>query len=56
MDFLVGDSPALALGVLIILAVAYLLRGFAVLAPVIAVVLVLALMTLVVWQKTRKRV
>lgn len=55
-DFLVGDSPALALGVLIILGAAYLLCGSAVLAPVIAVVLVLVLMTLVVWQKTRKRV
>lgn len=54
-DFLVGDSPALALGVLVILAVAYLLRGSPVLAPAVAVILVLVLMVFAVWQKTRKR-
>ena len=54
-DFLVGDSPVLALGVLIIVGVAYLLRGSAVLAPVFAIVLVLVLMTFTVWQKTRTR-
>jgi ABC-type bacteriocin/lantibiotic exporter with double-glycine peptidase domain len=54
-DFLVGDSPVLALGVLIILGVAYLLRGYLILAPVIAIILVLVLMTYTVWQKTKKR-
>jgi len=55
-DFLVGDSPVLALGVLIILGVAYLLRGSAILAPVITIVLVLVLMTFAVWQKARRPV
>jgi 4-amino-4-deoxy-L-arabinose transferase-like glycosyltransferase len=54
-DFLVGDSPVLALGVLIILGVAYLLRGSKILAPVIAIILVLVLMTYTVWQKTKTR-
>jgi hypothetical protein len=54
-DFLVGDSPVLALGVVIILVVAYLLRKSNYLAPTIVIVLVLALMTFTVWQKTRKR-
>ncbi len=54
-DFLVGDSPVLALGVVIILGVAYLLRGSAVLAPVSIIILVLVLITFAVWQKTRTR-
>ena len=54
-DFLVGDSPVLALGVVNILAVAYLLRGSAVLAPVFTIILLLALMTFAVWQKTKTR-
>jgi len=54
-DFLVGDSPILALGVIIILCVAYLFRGSTVLGPVTAIVLVLVLMTFTVWQKTRTR-
>jgi hypothetical protein len=54
-DFLVGDSPVLALGVVIILGVAYLLHGSAVLAPVSTIILVLALMTFAVWQKTKTR-
>jgi len=53
-DFLVGDSPVLALGVIIILFVAYLLRNSPVWAPTTAIVLVLALITFTVWQKTRK--
>ena len=44
-DFLVGDSPVLALGVIIILGIAYLLRGSDVLAPVTAIALVLVLIT-----------
>jgi 4-hydroxybenzoate polyprenyltransferase len=54
-DFLVADSPVLALGVIIILAIAYLIRSFALLAPVTIIILVLALITFTVWQKTRKR-
>jgi hypothetical protein len=54
-DFLVGDSPILALGVVIILGVAYLLHGSAVLAPVVTIILVLVLMTFAVWQKTKIR-
>ena len=54
-DFLVGDSPVLALGVLIILGVAYLLHNSAVLAPVFTIIIVLILMTFAVWQKTRTR-
>jgi hypothetical protein len=54
-DFLVGDSPVLALGVVIILGVAYLLRGSAVLAPISTIILVLVLMTFAVWQKTKTR-
>lgn len=52
-DFLVGDSPVLALGVIIILGVAYFLRGSSVLAPAAAIILVLILITFTVWQKTR---
>jgi hypothetical protein len=54
-DFLVGDSPVLALGVIIILAIAYLLRNFTLLAPVTIIILVLVLITFTVWQKARKR-
>ena len=54
-DFLVGDSPVLAIGVLIILGVAYLLRGSDVLAPLVTILLVLSLMTFTVWQKARVR-
>jgi len=54
-DFLVGDSPVLALGVIIILGVAYFLRRSAVLAPVSAIILVVILMTFTVWQKTKTR-
>jgi len=54
-DFLVGDSPVLALGVIIILGVAYLFRGSAVLAPLSTIILVLILMTFAVWQKTKTR-
>jgi len=54
-DFLVGDSPVLALGVVIILCVACLLRDSAVLAPVVTIVLVLVLITFTVWQKVHTR-
>lgn len=54
-DFLVGDSPVLALGVVIILCVAYILRGSAVWAPTAAVILVLVLIAFTVWQKTWTR-
>ena len=54
-DFLVGDSPVLALGAVIILCVAYLSRSSAVLAPVSTIILVLVLITFAVWQKTRAR-
>ena len=54
-NFLVGDSPELALGVVIILGVAYLLHGSAVLAPISIIILVLVLMTIAVWQKTKTR-
>lgn len=54
-DFLVGDSPVLALGVLLILSVTYALRSSRLLAPAVAVILVLVLMIFAVWQKTRKR-
>jgi uncharacterized membrane protein len=53
-DFLFGDSPVLALGVLIILVVAYLLRGKPYFAPVTVIVLVLVLIVFTIWQKTRK--
>ena len=52
-DFLVGDSPVLALGVLIILCLAYLLRGSTVLAPAAVIILVLVLTTYTVWRKTK---
>jgi len=54
-DFLVGDSPVLALGAVIILCVAYLLRGSVVLAPLFTIILVLVLITFAVWQKTKAR-
>jgi hypothetical protein len=54
-DFLVGDSPILALGAVIILSVAYLLRDSAILASVSTIILVLVLITFAVWQKTKAR-
>ena len=54
-NFLVGDSPVLALGVLVILGVAYLLRGFAFWASVTTIVLVLVLMVFTIWQKAKAR-
>jgi hypothetical protein len=51
-DFLVGDSPVLAAGVLIILGVEYLLRKQPY-DPLAVVVMVLVLMTYAVWEKTR---
>ena len=54
-DFLVGDSPELALGVLIILGVAYLLRNYSVTDIISVIVLVLVLMMLAIWRKTRAR-
>jgi hypothetical protein len=53
-DFLVGDSPELALGVLIILGTAHLLRHSAVLDVIVIVVLALILMIITVWRKTRE--
>ena len=52
-DFLVGDSPELALGVLIILGVAYLLRNHGVWDVVAITALALILMVITVWRKTR---
>lgn len=52
-DFLVGDSPELALGVLIILGVAYWLHNSGVWDVVAIVVLALILMVVTVWRKTR---
>lgn len=52
-DFLVGDSPELALGVLVILGAAYLLRNFGVWDVVIIIALALVLMITTVWRKTR---
>lgn len=54
-DFLVGDSPVLALGVMVILGAAYLLRGSEVLAPLVVIILVLVLTFFAIWQKTRKQ-
>jgi len=53
-DFLVGDSPELAVGVLIILGTAYLLRksGDWDVAAVVALALILMIIT--VWRKTRE--
>jgi hypothetical protein len=54
-DFLVGDSPELALGVLIILGVAYLLRNSRAVDVIIVIALVLTLAVATVWRKTRRR-
>jgi len=54
-DFLVGDSPVLAIGALIILATAYLLRDSAFLAPFVTILLTLILITFTVWQKAHAR-
>jgi hypothetical protein len=53
-DFLVGDSPELALGVLIILGVAYLLRNHGIWDVVAITALALILMVVTVWRKTRE--
>ena len=54
-DFLVGDSPVLALGAIIILCIAYLLRDSSILAPISTITLVLILISFAVWQKTKAR-
>ena len=51
-DFLVGDSPELALGVLFILGIAFLLRDLVVLSVISIIVLVLLLATVSIWRKT----
>jgi undecaprenyl pyrophosphate phosphatase UppP len=53
--FLIGDSPILALGVLVNLAVDFLLRNFGLLAPVLSVTMVLVLLAIAVYQKTRRK-
>jgi hypothetical protein len=53
-DFLVGDSPELALGVTIILGVSYVSRNSRILDIVSSVVLVMVLMMITVWRKTRR--
>jgi hypothetical protein len=52
-DFLVGDSPELALGVIIILGIAYLLHDSSLLDVITITILVLILMIITVWRKTR---
>jgi len=54
-DFLVGDSPELALGVIIILGIAYLLHNSGVLGAISIIVLVLVLMMITIWRKTRSQ-
>ncbi len=53
-DFLVGDSPELAVGVLIILGAAYLLRKSGDWDVATVVPLALILMIVTVWRKTRE--
>ena len=53
-DFLVGDSPELALGVVIILGVAYWLHNSGVWDVVVITALALILMIITVWRKTRE--
>jgi len=53
-DFLVGDSPELAVGVLIILGTAYLLRKSGAWDVAAVVALALILMIITVWRKTRE--
>jgi len=52
-DFLVGDSPELALGVLVILGISYLLRNHGVWDVISITALALILMVITVWRKTR---
>ena len=52
-NFLIGDSPVLALGVIIIVGVAYLLHDSAILATVSTIVSVLVLMAFSVWQRAK---
>jgi membrane protein YdbS with pleckstrin-like domain len=52
-DFLVGDSPELALGVIIILGVAYWLHNLGIWDVVAITALALILMIITVWRKTR---
>ncbi len=54
-DFLVGDSPELALGVLIILGIAFWLHGDGIRAVLAVIVLVVLLAVLTVWRKTIAR-
>jgi hypothetical protein len=52
-DFLVGDSPELALGVLIILGVAYWLHNSGIRDVIVITALAIILMIITVWRKTR---
>jgi ABC-type spermidine/putrescine transport system permease subunit I len=53
-NFLVGDSPELALGVLIVLGTAFLLHNSTAAAAAAVIFLVVLLISLTVWRKARK--
>lgn len=52
-DFLVGDSPELAFGVIIILGFDYLLHNSDIADVISIILLVLLLMIITVWRKVR---
>lgn len=53
-DFLIGDTPEIALGVLIILGLAFLLRHNAIAVELITIVLAVMLLTASVWRRAHK--
>ncbi len=52
-NFLIGDAPEIALGVIFILAIAFLLRKSVLTAEIVIPVAVILLLFGAIWRKTR---
>ncbi len=53
-NFLIGDAPEIALGVVLILGIAFASRGSVLIAGASIIVLVVLLMAFTVWRHARK--
>ena len=52
-NFLIGDAPEIAIGVVIILTITYLLRESHIVVEIILPLAVISLLTISVWRKAR---
>ena len=53
-DFLIGDTPEIALGVVVILGVAVLLRHYPIIIEFIMILLAIFLLIATVWRRAHK--